>query len=84
MQRLEVSGAVRPIYGSLGVKRLIKSSMKTVVLLPQIPCSYILFKESFCVFSKARLTVFDLLHVFVSTNCKFPVFSLGRFGGPVS
>jgi len=23
MQRLEVSGAVRPIYGSLGVKRLI-------------------------------------------------------------
>ena len=28
MQRLEVSGAVRPIYGSLGVKRLIIS--KTV------------------------------------------------------
>ena len=25
MQRLEVSGAVRPIYGSLGVKRLINS-----------------------------------------------------------
>ena len=25
MQRLEVSGAVRPIYGSLGVKRLIPS-----------------------------------------------------------
>ena len=24
MQRLEVSGAVRPIYGSLGVKRLNK------------------------------------------------------------
>ena len=24
MKRLEVSGAVRPIYGSLGVKRLIK------------------------------------------------------------
>ena len=23
MQRLEVSGAVRPVYGSLGVKRLI-------------------------------------------------------------
>jgi len=27
MQRLEVSGAVRPIYGSLGVKRLITSNM---------------------------------------------------------
>ena len=26
MQRLEVSGAVRPIYGSLGVKRLILCS----------------------------------------------------------
>jgi len=26
MQRLEVSGAVRPIYGSLGVKRLILNS----------------------------------------------------------
>ena len=26
MQRLEVSGAVRPIYGSLGVKRLIQYS----------------------------------------------------------
>ena len=25
MQRLEVSGAVRPIYGSLGVRRLIRS-----------------------------------------------------------
>ena len=24
MRRLEVSGAVRPIYGSLGVKRIIK------------------------------------------------------------
>ena len=29
MQRLEVSGAVRPIYGSLGVKRLIISRNKT-------------------------------------------------------
>ena len=26
MQRLEVSGAVRPIYGSLGVKGLMKTS----------------------------------------------------------
>ena len=26
MQRLEVSGAIRPIYGSLGVKRLIMTS----------------------------------------------------------
>ena len=29
MQRLEVSGAVRPIYGSLGVKRLTKRGSST-------------------------------------------------------
>ena len=28
MQRLEVSGVVRPIYGSLGVKRLIHDLFK--------------------------------------------------------
>jgi hypothetical protein len=32
MQRLEVSGAVRPIYGSLGVKRLRK--IRAISLLP--------------------------------------------------
>ena len=31
MQRLEVSGAVRPIYGSLGVKRLIKIQLDATV-----------------------------------------------------
>jgi hypothetical protein len=30
MQRLEVSGAVRPIYGSLGVKRLNRNMGDTV------------------------------------------------------
>ena len=30
MQRLEVSGAVRPIYGSLGVKRLTVNLTKIV------------------------------------------------------
>jgi hypothetical protein len=30
MQRLEVSGAVRPIYGSLGVKRLISQKYSVV------------------------------------------------------
>ena len=41
MQRLEVSGAVRPIYGSLGVKRLIcglrlRPLSKIVCLVPEI------------------------------------------------
>jgi len=34
MQRLEVSGAVRPIYGSLGVKRLIH--LCSVFLTPHL------------------------------------------------
>ena len=46
MQRLEVSGAVRPIYGSLGVKRLtidgVEKAIGTFfdrvsVVLPQLP-----------------------------------------------
>ena len=38
MQRLEVSGAVRPIYGSLGVKRLNRFYASFIQLsLPLIP-----------------------------------------------
>ena len=36
MQRLEVSGAVRPIYGSLGVKRLNNKKMYASVKKPTI------------------------------------------------
>ena len=36
MQRLEVSGAVRPIYGSLGVKRLI-----LLLLIEKVPGSVV-------------------------------------------
>jgi len=35
MQRLEVSGAVRPIYGSLGVKRL-TGRIKAQDLIPKL------------------------------------------------
>jgi len=41
MQRLEVSGAVRPIYGSLGVKRLNMFYAKDKIIasfLMQLPC----------------------------------------------
>ena len=31
MQRLEVSGALRPIYGSLGVKRLINAVLAVLL-----------------------------------------------------
>jgi len=37
MQRLEVSGAVRPIYGSLGVKRLRTSTTQFNVVYPDCP-----------------------------------------------
>ena len=33
MQRLEVSGAVRPIYGSLGFKRLICSIIIIIIII---------------------------------------------------
>ena len=40
MKRLEVSGAVRPIYGSLGVKRLSTTPLKMYMIggiVPPIP-----------------------------------------------
>jgi hypothetical protein len=55
MQRLEVSSAVRPIYGSLGVKRLIRniccfSTVTMVVKTRLIVTVYVLclsrFKEA--------------------------------------
>ena len=45
MKRLEVSGAVRPIYGSLGVKRLIKTLQYYNIELHEIKLSYFIHKE---------------------------------------
>jgi len=36
MQLLKVSGAVRPIYGSLGIKRLIKMSLSQITTIYSI------------------------------------------------
>jgi len=44
MQRLEVSGAVRPIYGSLGVKRL--SIVKTSVNQSKLCLSSFIFYDA--------------------------------------
>ena len=38
MQRFEVSGAVRPIYGSLGLKRLIKEMAEFVSVGARLWC----------------------------------------------
>ena len=42
MQLLEVSGAVRPIYGSLGVKRL-----KSFFFLSQLDCDTVQYNKVF-------------------------------------
>ena len=71
MQRLEVSGAVRPIYGSLGVKRLILFShqyskwsfptrfaiKKTVDLCPPSNFSFIIYSKT-CLKRNAIVPVF--------------------------
>ena len=41
MQRLEVSGVVRPIYGSLGIKRLMHSTFSLPLALKYILCTYL-------------------------------------------
>ena len=53
MQRLEVSGAVRPIYGSLGFKGLITTGYDSFAMLPADceRCTLCLF--SFHVFSSS-------------------------------
>ena len=43
MKRLEVSGAVRPIYGSLGVKRLRSIYKLAVLLLLSLSVIYVFF-----------------------------------------
>ena len=48
MQRLEVSGAVRPIYGSLGVKRLIIA----LELKPTRIVCYTAVQLLFCIIQK--------------------------------
>ena len=39
MQRLEVSDAVRPIYGSLGVKRLMQPTVSHLIFIGSYYCS---------------------------------------------
>ena len=59
MQRLEVSGAVRPIYGSLGVKRLIKSGD---TLLHPLCAFTALTGKTLSIFSLLRFYIVNLLH----------------------
>ena len=56
MQRLEVSGAVRPIYGSLGFKRLMGSRNKRIVETSVLSTVQELAIE-FCVSANCTFTV---------------------------
>ena len=51
MQRLEVSGAVRPIYGSLGVKRLRRKGnmVHTKTRTAQSALSISVLKQQICI-----------------------------------
>ena len=48
MQRLEVSGAVRPIYGSLGVKRLRMHGHTNIEIVQHFVCSELYVKNKVC------------------------------------
>ena len=59
MQRLEVSGAVRPLYGSLGVKRMTARGQSigiSIGMLPQTLIMSITVQKT----SKYYTTEFDL------------------------
>jgi len=51
MQRLEVSGAVRPIYVSLGVKRLRKIKCNMCKFSPQVALKFYIFYTFLYLFS---------------------------------
>ena len=60
MQRLEVSGAVRPVYGSLGVKRLSVDNKKRNVFTPSSKVSFSLRCFFFTNLTNAKLCYFQI------------------------
>ena len=47
MQRLEVSGAVRPIYGSLGVKRLTEAVLSSILIYAVLSLSLSFARDTY-------------------------------------
>ena len=68
MQRLEVSGTVRPIYGSLGVKRLTRSSCPTA-LNTRVQFQIRFNISALCSQRRARASTFDPLRSVASDFC---------------
>ena len=62
MQRFEVSGAVRPIYGSLGVKRL-SEAVKWVIL--PVPRNTENILTNSVVINLSRTTLLLFIHLFI-------------------
>jgi len=78
MQRLEVSGVVRPIYGSLGVKRL-KDWMsicanathvkrKRLILLPELELAYLQFASTLVSYPRVCRQVWLFKQITVSNS----------------
>jgi len=68
MQRLEVSGAVRPIYGSLGIKRLTNLMHKILFLNKFITCLYMF--RALCAHHQEVKTV--LYSIWYHQTCRWP------------
>ena len=81
MQRLEVSGAVRPIYGSLGVKRLIRSTYTPTQVrpryspLPRNTCKqqqfFLIFKQNICIYHKNRKCILYTIQYIATIKAVF-------------
>ena len=65
MQRLEVSGAVRPIYGSLGVKRL-------MLYIPPVP--FIFYNQSKALLLSRVIMRLSLSDVYSFTPTEYKLF----------
>ena len=57
MQRLEVSGAVQPIYGSLGVKRLKINKTYFSILLFNIMITYLEYTQKYLFFPNSEFLI---------------------------
>ena len=75
MQRLEVSGAVRPIYGSLGVKRLISIIIIIIIIFSHEVISLNLSHVILKILKVAIPMSVGLLSIFRKPCCSFLVMS---------
>ena len=69
MQSFEVSGAVRPLYGSLGVTGLIQG-VSTSFIIP-VPTCLVFKKSTFCAVIKISNSLSTSLAILKNNKAKF-------------